>query len=235
MSLTPTPELQDCWNQTGVWGDASCPRLSEAAHCRNCPVYSAAAGRLLHGEPPAAYLQEWTERLALPRPAAEAAKTEAVMIFRLGAEWLALPAAIFQEVAEPRPIHSLPHRRGKVLKGLVNIRGELILCVSLAGALRIDEQASAAGHGHNGHHGHGHAHTVYARLLVIATGGGRLAFPVTEVHGIEAFAPAQLQPIPETLALSSARFAKGILSWKNRSVGCLDEGPLFHTLNRSLG
>lgn len=228
MSLTPAPALQDCWNQVGVWGDSSCPRLGEVAHCRNCPVYSSAAARLLHGEPPAEYLSEWTARLALPRPAAEAAKTEAVMIFRLGPEWLALPAAIFQEVAEPRPIHSLPHRRGKVLKGLVNIRGELILCVSLGGALRIEEQATS-------HSLNGHSQTTYARLLVVATPGGRLAFPVAEVHGIEPFASGQLQPIPETLALASARFTRGILPWKNRSVGCLDDGPLFHHLNRSLG
>lgn len=228
MSLVPTPELQDCWNQVGVWGDSTCPRLAEAAHCRNCPVYSSAAARLLHGEPPAEYLQEWTARLAQPRAAAEAAKTETVMIFRLGPEWLALPAAIFQEVAEPRPIHSLPHRRGRVLKGLVNIRGELILCVSLGGALRVEEQGKVNGR-------NGQSHTVYERLLVVTTPGGRLAFPVAEVHGIEAFAPAQLQPIPETLALASARFTRGILPWKGRCVGCLDDGPLFHTLNRSLG
>ena len=229
MSLIPVPALQDCWNQAGVWGDSSCPRLAETAHCRNCPVYSSAAARLLHGEPPADYLRECTERLAQPRQSAEATKTDAVMIFRLGAEWLALPAAVFQEVAEPRPVHSLPHRRGKVLKGLVNIRGELILCVSLAGALRIEEKADANGARN------GEARTVYERLLVVGTPGGRLAFPVAEVHGIEPFAPTQLHPIPETLALSSGRFTRGILSWKGRSVGCLDDGTLFQTLNRSLG
>ena len=138
-------------------------------------------------------------------------------------------ADVVEVVAEPRPVHSLPHRRGKILKGLVNIRGELILCVSLAGTLRIDDQVNAA-HGRNGE-----TRTVYERLLVVGTPGGRLAFPVSEVHGIESFAPAHLQPIPETLALSAGRFTRGILAWKGRSVGCLDGGPLFQTLNRSLG
>jgi chemotaxis-related protein WspD len=228
MSLMPTPELQDCWNQVGVWGDSTCPRLAEVAHCRNCPVYSAAAARLLHGEPPADYLRECTERLAQRRPAAAAAETQTVMIFRLGPEWLALPAAVFQEVAEPRPIHSVPHRRSKILKGLVNIRGELVLCLSLGGALRIEEQASDDG-------SDGQPKILYERLLIVATAGGRLAFPVAEVHGIERFAPTQLQPIPETLALARARFTRGILPWKGRRVGCLDDGPLFQTLNRSLG
>ena len=150
------------------------------------------------------------------------------MIFRIGAEWLALPAAIFLEVAEPRPIHSLPHRRGKILKGLVNLRGELVLCVSLGGTLGIEEQADTTGR-------NGQRHTVYERLLVVGTPGGRLAFPVSEVHGLETFAPTVLRAVPETLELASARYTNGILSWKGRTVGCLDGQPLFDTINRNLG
>ena len=70
---------------------------------------------------------------------------------------------------------------------------------------------------------------------MVATPGGRLAFPVAEVHGIEAHAPAELRPVPETLALASARYAGGILIWQGRSVGCLDHDHLFTTLNRSFG
>ena len=220
MSLVPTPTLQDCWNQVGVWGDSSCPRLAEAAHCHNCPVYASASARLLHGEPPADYLREWTERLARPRPDAESVKTLSVMIFRLGAEWFALPSAVFQEVAEPRPVHSLPHRRGKILRGLVNIRGELVMCVSLGGALHVEETPAGAGR---------------ERLLVVATPDGRLAFAVAEVHGIERFAPDQVQPVPGTLALASGRFTRGILPWQDRRVGYVDDASLFQNLNRSLG
>ena len=227
MSLVPTPALQDCWNQVGVWGDSSCPRLAETVHCRNCPVYASASARLLHGEPPADYLREWTERLAQPRPAAESAKTVSVMIFRLGPEWFALSARVFQEVAEPRPVHSLPHRRGKVVRGVVNIRGELVVCVSLGGALRVEETAGVNGHGPTG--------TVYERLLVVATPAGRLAFAVSEVHGIEGFAPDQVLPVPETVALASARFTRGVLPWQGRRVGYVDDDLLFQNLNRSLG
>ncbi len=229
MSLVPTPALQDCWNQVGVQGNASCPRLTEFSHCRNCPVYASAAAGLLHGEPPAEYLAEWTERLAQPRERMDAEqRSQPVMIFRLGAEWLALPAAIFQEVAAPRPIHSFPHRRGKLVRGLVNIRGELVVCVSLGDALGIDERANGARR--NG----SQRHTVYERLLVVSTPGGRLAFPVTEVFGIESFTPAQWRPVPETLALASARYTGAIVSWQGRTLGGLDDARLFSTLNRSL-
>ena len=229
MSLVPSARLQDCWNQVGVQGDGSCPRLAEFSHCRNCPVYRSAAARLLHGEPPADYLDGWTARLARPRASAAEANTASVMIFRLGAEWLALPASIFQEVAEERPVHSLPHRRGKGLLGLVNIRGELVVCVSLGGTLGIDDTAPAADPGPEVRR------TFYRRLVVVATDGGRLAFPVTEVHGIEGFAPSQLQPIPATLAASASRYTRGLLAWQGRRVGCLDDAKLFATLNRSLG
>ena len=234
MSLVPTAAWQDCWNQTGVQGDATCPRLREVSHCRNCPVYSNAASRLLGSEPPEDYLVEWSVRLAAPPPAPEAARTAVLMIFRLGAEWLALPAAVFQEVAEPRPAHSLPHRRGRVLRGVVNIRGELVVCVSLGGALGLEEAAPAPTRGVNGDGGN-RPGPVYGRLVVVGTPGGRLAFAVSEVSGIEAFAPTQLRPVPETLALANARFTARVLSWRGHTVGCLDDGPLFASLNRSLG
>ncbi len=33
----------DCWNRIGVNGDRSCPELTSFVHCRNCPVFAAAA------------------------------------------------------------------------------------------------------------------------------------------------------------------------------------------------
>ena len=60
MSDTSTPfaraGLNDCWNKIGVRGDGSCPELERHAHCRNCPVYSAAAAQLLDAELPAGHL-----------------------------------------------------------------------------------------------------------------------------------------------------------------------------------
>ena len=52
-----------CWNRIGVQGDRSCPRLMEAVHCRNCPVFSAAGQQLFQREAPPEYLDEWTRQL----------------------------------------------------------------------------------------------------------------------------------------------------------------------------
>src|SRR5919198_3790598 len=125
--MTPTA----CWNSIGVRGDGTCPELARHVHCRNCRVYSDAALELLDGVPPAGYRAEWTTALA-KAPARHEPDRTSVLIFRIGAEWLALSTALVQEVITPRRVHSLPHRAGGVVAGLINVRGELVVCVSLA-------------------------------------------------------------------------------------------------------
>src|SRR5579883_797895 len=125
----------DCWNRIGVWGDRSCPELAQVVHCRNCPVFAAAGRRFLDGPSPQGYLEEWTERLALPIEET-ATDVQSVLVFRLGDEWLALRVQVLVEVTTQRPIRRIPRRAG-LLAGLVNIRGELHLCVRLAQLLGI--------------------------------------------------------------------------------------------------
>ena len=83
------------------------------------------------------YRREWTEHFAQPKQLAAPARASA-LVFRINAEWLALPTQAFQEVAERRPVHSLPHRRQGIVLGLVNIRGELLICVSLGHLLGLE-------------------------------------------------------------------------------------------------
>ena len=53
-ALARLSEVDDCWNRIGIRGDKSCERLPEHVHCRNCPVYAAAAKRILDRLPPQA-------------------------------------------------------------------------------------------------------------------------------------------------------------------------------------
>ncbi len=149
------------------------------------------------------------------RPPRPAAKEQArVFVFRIGAEWLALPATALQEAAAPRPIHSVPHRRGGGLAGLVNLNGELLPCVRLAHALAIEAQVTEE---------------KTRRLLVARTPGGRLAFMADEVHGLLAHDAAALRPAPSRPAC-----AKALISWNGRMVGLLDVEALWPLLERSL-
>jgi len=216
--------LNDCWNKIGVRGDGSCPELERHVHCRNCPVYSAAAARLLDGELPAGHLAEWTGHFAGGRKAEEAG-THSVVIFRIGTEWLALPTAVFTEVATLRAVHSLPHRRDGIVLGLANVRGTLLVCVSLGDVLDLEKSAQTK---------KDHAQTQHRRLLVISREGSRLVFPVDEVHGIHRCQPGELKEVPATVAKATATYTKSVLAWRDRTVGCLDDQLLFYTLNRSL-
>ena len=118
-------QVYDCWKTIGVEGNGTCRELPGFIHCRNCPVYSAAGLQLLNRPLPADYRREWTEHFAQKQKLSTPLKTSA-LIFRIDREWLALPTHAFQEVAERRAIHTLPHRRQGIVLGLVNIRGELL-------------------------------------------------------------------------------------------------------------
>jgi chemotaxis-related protein WspD len=207
----------DCWNRIGVWGDRSCPELVPAVHCHNCPVFAAASRRFLDAAPPEGYLEEWTERLSA---AVEETATglQSVLLFRVGEEWLALPIAVLLEVTIPRPVHRVPHRAG-LLAGLVNIRGELQLCVHLAQLLGI--KASGLPPDRDGGQ---------PRLLVVEGEGGRWVFPVAEVDQVYRFAPAELTGAPATLARAAGRLTRAVFAWRERSIGLLDDTRLFRAL-----
>jgi chemotaxis-related protein WspD len=147
------------------------------------------------------------------------------VVFRIGLEWLALPTGIFQEIAEHCTLHAVPQRRGGVLAGLVSVRGDLLLCASLAVLLGLEPAAVFIPRERN--------RPVIPRLLVANRGGNRLAFPVDEVHSVVRYHPRELKPAPATLAHAAAPFTIGMLPWRDRTVGCLDDELLFYKLDRS--
>ena len=216
------PATEACWNEIGVQGDRSCEKLQTVVHCRNCPVYSRAGVQLLDRPLLPEYRRAWTEYFAQKRAPSAPANTSA-LLFRIASEWLALPTTAFQEVAERRLVHSLPHRRQGVVLGLVNIRGELLICVSLARLLGLDN-----GQLHGGHE------KSCDRLLVTRWERRQFVFPADEVRGVHRFQAPEFADLPATLIKSKAAVTKGILNWQGRSVGLLDPDLLFSSLNRTL-
>jgi chemotaxis-related protein WspD len=196
--------------------------LAKFIHCRNCPVFSSGALQLLDRPLPPEYRREWTAHFAQRKKAAFSGKTCAI-IFRVQEEWLALPAQAFQEIAERRLIHSLPHRRAGVVLGLVNIRGELLICVSIGRLLGLEATA-----------GQEIPRPPCARLLVVNWENIRLVFPVDEVHGVHRFQAEDLREPPATVTGSNPSYTQGVLLWQQRAVGFLDASLLFPALNRSL-
>jgi chemotaxis-related protein WspD len=205
-----------------VYGDGSCADLRRYVHCRNCPDYSRAAALLLDRPSPAGYRREWTEHFSATKRLAAVGHTSAVL-FRVGAEWLALPAIAFQEVAEHRQIHSLPHRRHGLVLGLANVRGELLICVSLGHLMGSDHLPSPEALRAN-----------HRRLLVATWEEHRFGFPVEEVQGPYRFDPAEVQPPPATVARSGSSCIGGVIRRDSQPIGLLDPPALFAALDGSL-
>lgn len=212
--------VDDCWNRIGVQGDATCAELQAHIHCRNCQVYSAAARRLLDVPLPEDHLRQWTEHFAAPRREPEH-NEESVLIFRCGDEWLAVPTGLCAEVTAHRTIHTLPHRRNPAVLGLTNIRGELVVCLSLSTLLGTSTTSARRD-------------DAPLRLLVLLADPTPVAVQVEEVHGTHRFNPRDLVCVPDTLASNAARRTRGTLRWRERTVGVLDARPLLDSINRSL-
>jgi chemotaxis-related protein WspD len=216
--------IDACWNRIGVHGDATCVELAVQVHCRNCPVYSRGALALL--DRARVHDLEETARLFAKDKQEQARGTHSAFVFRVGSEWLAISTAVVDEVADLRAIHSLPHRRSGVVLGLANVRGELLVCVSLAQLLGIEQKAEEPAPRERKH--------VLRRLLVLRDRGLRLAFPVDEVHGTQRYHQAELKPAPSTVARATASYSRAVLPWDGHAVGLLDDELLFHSLNRNL-
>ena len=195
--------IQDCWNHVGVFGDCSCPELRQVFHCKNCSVYTSAGRSLLEREPPADYIQEWKRVLEQPKET-EPAGTTSVLIFRIFEKWFAIETKYLREVTEPRVIHRIPHRTGKFLMGLINVRGEILLCISLSRILEIEQTNDLPG----------------GRMIEIEKDGERWVFPVDQVQGV-----SHVMSVTESGMVS--RFHR-----EGMDIGYLNSEMLFNILKK---
>ncbi len=212
-----------CWKQIGVFGDFTCPKLVGMVHCRNCAEYNKAGRTLFDREVSDEFLEEWTRNLTGIKET-EALNTISVIIMRVKNEWLALKTIFLQETTNVRVVHRVPLRTNNVFKGIVNINGELLLCVSLADLLEYT---------HEEEKGKDDA-MVYKRMVVVNKDGERYVFPVDEILGIYRIPSSDLKEPPVTLSKSPMTLIEGIFNLNEKKVGLLGEDKFIHALKRSL-
>lgn len=216
------PPVPECWRVIGVGGDRSCPELARFIHCRNCPVLADAARAFFERPAPPGYLDAWQAILEEPADEPEADATS-LLVFRAHDEWLALPATTIVEVTTPRRIHSVPHRAGTPLAGLVNIRGQLQPCLSLHALLGLVGGPVQPGLGGS------------ARLLVVEPAAGELwVLGVDEVAGVHRVPRGTLRPVPATLGQATAHCASALVRLQDRPVALLDEGLLLGRMREAV-
>jgi chemotaxis-related protein WspD len=186
---------------------------------------------LLDREVPEESLRERTAQVAAPKSVVDR-DTKSIVIFRLGVEWLGLATDVFQEVLEEWTVHTLPHRRGGILDGLVNVRGELLLCVALGTLLGLGPVPEL--NGTRAQLNEAQAGRLRPHLLVCNRRGDRLAFFVSEVFRIHRYNPGDLRDAPATLTKAAGAYTIGLVLWNGRTVGCLDDELVFNALTKGL-
>jgi chemotaxis-related protein WspD len=216
-----TPNDTDpCWRTIGVWGrdEPRCPELPRVVHCRNCEIFQEAGRGMLAREPGDAYGADWATALA-ELPSAASGPIEPAIIFRAGDELLALPLATVSEVHEWRSIRRVPHRRNDVLLGIVNVRGEIELCVALevlfGGRPRDVSMVPPGG-----------------RMIAIGAGRTEWILAVDETLGLSDVALDALETVPATLYKSDGVFVRGLFEHSGQRVGIIDAELLLATLRQ---
>jgi len=219
-------KIDNCWSKIGVWGTQTprCEKLEQVIHCRNCEVYSTAGRGLLEREPPPTYVDEWTVLLTRSIRM-EMTKTRTILAFRIGDEFLAIPIELVKEIVEMGRMHRIPHKHNSVMKGLVSIRGELKLCISIGGLLGIKKGELSY---------FDQQHISYSeRLIVMVKNNDEFVFPVSEVIGIRRVDPVTIQNTPSTISNSMSSNIEGIYKIDGRNIGMLDENKLFEGLGKN--
>jgi chemotaxis-related protein WspD len=133
-------------------------------------------------------------------------------LFRLYNEWFALTSAVFESISPIVPIRRIPQRSNDRLLGLVNIHGELQLCLSLSNLLGITPNDSPSAR----------QQLIYPRMAMIqASPQERWVFSIDELQGIERIAPTLMKAAP------SNSITQAIFDWQGRSVSYLNDVALF--------
>ncbi|MCE9574599.1 MAG: chemotaxis protein CheW [Deltaproteobacteria bacterium] len=208
-----------CWREIGTYGDRTCGELATHLHCRNCPTFARAAATLFTQPAPAGYAEERTPVIAAAKPGATPAR--ACLVFRLGAEWLALDAVACVSILAVPVVRRIPHRARAVLRGVINVAGEILLCVALDRILGGGDAAGAVG--------------ARARAIVIHHRGDRWGFVADEVGGLERIPLAALTAAPVTISRGLEPFIEAVVDLDGRHVGVLGTDRLFDGLRRRVG
>lgn len=167
------------------------------------------------------YIEEWTQLLSEERIESDGENLQSHVLFRLGKEWLALSTLVFSEVTENKLVRRIPHREGEILKGLVNLRGQLCLCIDLSALLEIERQSDTSVR-------------QKMQMVAISQNNHSWVFIADEILGIFTCNMDTLKNVPVTVVKSTANYLKGTVNLEGRFVSVLDEDLLFFSLERRI-
>ncbi|MBA2367883.1 MAG: chemotaxis protein CheW [Candidatus Protochlamydia sp.] len=143
---------------------------------------------------------------------------ESIIVFCLAGEWWGMRTFFFKKIIMQLPIHKLPHKKGKLLLGIVNIEGKLEICISLNELLGIGSFLKRQ--------------DPAARMIVMAHESLLWVSPVDRVEGIYLINTKLLQNVPSTILNTTSNFLDGILLHNDKSIGIINEIGVFDSLKK---
>jgi chemotaxis signal transduction protein len=153
---------------------------------------------------------EWAARPAI----AHEGPMVGLLLFGLGEETAALPARLLRRVTPWARAAPIPHRTTTVMRGMCNIRGELILCADLHRLLGLQTPPRR----HPPAEGAGDTR----RMVVIGPQEAPWTFEVDRLVGIERTPVSSIRRPPVTIEYALAAYSTGIAEFHGQVVTVLD-------------
>ncbi|WP_337841826.1 chemotaxis protein CheW [Rheinheimera sp.] len=209
--------LDPCWKTIGIQGDRSCDKLRRHTHCRNCEVFADAAARLRDQFQPLS----WFDASEAEAPEVNQQHPDATqhLLFRLGAQWFALPSRVLDFIISPVQVRKVPNRHSATLLGVCNVRGQLLPWVSLHKLLKIDETGTDA---------------AKARLLVLNHSSGHLVSQADEILGIHKLEPGFWLTKPNSSDQLLSQLTLGLGRYQQLDLTLLDAQALMQAMLEEL-
>lgn len=206
-----------CWSSEGLWGDMTCPRLKNIGHCFNCEVY-ADAGKALFDKDATKRRRDFpleTIRQTPDVPEETKDKTVSYFVFKLGSENFAMDLKGVVRVTHPREVHRIPHRDDKIVRGLVNIGGEIMPAASLCDVLGIPRPSDGAEKG---------------RMFVYRIASDVFAFQTNSALGVARVSEADVADAASVENAMKSPFVDKAFLWRRKMVSVLDIQLVFHAI-----
>lgn len=170
----------------------------------------AAILRLLDKPLSADDLRDATERVARPLELAEK-DISRLLVFQVGDELMAFDALHVTKVTRSVDVHRIPHRSNKVIRGLCNLDGELLLCGDLARLLDLDEREGASLQPES-----------QRRMIVLGSERNRWVIEVDAVRGVATAVRNTFRRPPITVDITLTRHTTHLVPMNALLVALLD-------------
>lgn len=167
-----------------------------------------AIARLLDKPISAEELRAATERVAQPLVQADKDVAQ-ILIFEAGGETMACELEEIDQVTHAARVHRIPHRSNKIVRGLCNLDGELVLCADLEKLLELGGPTAANDE-------------TQARMILMGPADNRWVVRVSAVRGVTTVPRQGFGRPPVTVHSALARYTKALAPVGQQMIALLD-------------